>query len=466
MAQKATNLSFDWEEEPEIDAEQEYRSLLRALQRKTGFGLLFVRCSPAAGTRLIDRVQTDLPHKTIGVLSFDGAIADGNFYRQVENFFEQQGAKEILFVRGLEYSLTSYEETQRTEANWSSEEIYNYSWKAVPRLLGNLNLRREKFRDNFATCFVFLLPLFALKYLTRRAPDFFDWRSGVFELPSDEKTVVQQSLLIYLGYLGAKDEYRSWSQAQRDRQIIKIQSWLDEPNQKPDLQADLLIQQGVLFSISGKYVAAIASYDQALKVKPDNGSAWYNRSNSLYELGRYEEAIASYDQALKVKPDDDSAWYNRGNALNELGRYEEAIASYDQALKIRPDNDSAWYNRGTSLYESRRYEEAIASYNQALKIKPDEYSLWYNQGVAFQELGRHEEAISSYDQALKLKSDDYPCWYNRGVALNILGRYEEAIASFDKALKIKPDDQIALNSRSLALSTLELYQEAIANSQN
>jgi tetratricopeptide (TPR) repeat protein len=431
MTQDTTTTAFDWDAEPEIDAEQEYQSLLRGLRRRTGFALMFVRCSPARGTKLIEQVKTALPDKTIGVLSFEAAIPGGDFYQQVENYVMEQGQKNILFVQGLEYSLTSYEKAQRTEAGWSSEEIYNYSWKAVPRLLGNLNLRREKFRDNFATCFVFLLPLFALKYITRRAPDFFDWRSGVFELPSDEKTVVQQSLLIHLGYLGAKDEYRSWSQTQRDRQIIKIQSWLDEPNQKPDLQADLLIQQGVLFSISGKYIAAIASYDQALKIQPDNGSAWYNRSNSLYELGRYEEAIASYDQALKIKSDDDSAWYNRGNALDELGRYEEAIASYDQALKI----------------------------------KPDEYSLWYNRGVAFQGLGRHEEAIASYNQALKLKPDDYPCWYNRGVALNILGRYEEAIASYDQALKLKPDDQSVLHNRKLALSNLEQQQATIANSQ-
>ncbi|WP_375452954.1 tetratricopeptide repeat protein, partial [uncultured Nostoc sp.] len=55
------------------------------------------------------------------------------------------------------------------------------------------------------------------------------------------------------------------------------------------------------------------------------------------------------DQALKIKPDDHDAWYNRGNALFNLGRNEETIASYDQALKIKPDDHDAWYNRGTAL---------------------------------------------------------------------------------------------------------------------
>jgi tetratricopeptide (TPR) repeat protein len=81
----------------------------------------------------------------------------------------------------------------------------------------------------------------------------------------------------------------------------------------------------------------------------------------LAALDRYEEAIASYDQALKIKPDKDEAWYNRGIALDYLGRYEEAIDSFDQALKIKPDKDKAWNNRGVALGYLGRYEEATGA---------------------------------------------------------------------------------------------------------
>ncbi|ELS04052.1 tetratricopeptide repeat protein, partial [Xenococcus sp. PCC 7305] len=62
-----------------------------------------------------------------------------------------------------------------------------------------------------------------------------------------------------------------------------------------------------------------------------------------------EEAIASYDEALEIKPDKYEAWYNRGNALDDLGRLEEAIASYEQALEIKPDYDKALLNKKTTL---------------------------------------------------------------------------------------------------------------------
>lgn len=120
-----------------------------------------------------------------------------------------------------------------------------------------------------------------------------------------------------------------------------------------------------------EYEAAVASYDQALKIQPDKDEAWNNRGITLEKLGRLEEAIASYDQALKIKPDDHEAWYNRGVALRKLGQLEEAISSYDQALKIKPDFHEAWYNRSDPLFKLGRWKEGMASINKAQEINPD-----------------------------------------------------------------------------------------------
>ena len=46
--------------------------------------------------------------------------------------------------------------------------------------------------------------------------------------------------------------------------------------------------------------------------------------------------MASYDQAIQLKPDLAQAYCNRGVALTELGQLEAAVASYDQAILLRP----------------------------------------------------------------------------------------------------------------------------------
>src|SRR5262249_15465386 len=53
-------------------------------------------------------------------------------------------------------------------------------------------------------------------------------------------------------------------------------------------------------------------------------------------------ALASYDRALAIKPDDADALYNRGIALRSLKRFEEALANYDRALAAKPDQEHAF----------------------------------------------------------------------------------------------------------------------------
>ena len=56
----------------------------------------------------------------------------------------------------------------------------------MPPLLSHLNPQRDNFRDHFGhLCFVFVVPLFALKYLIPRAADFFDWQSTIFTFADD-----------------------------------------------------------------------------------------------------------------------------------------------------------------------------------------------------------------------------------------------------------------------------------------
>jgi tetratricopeptide (TPR) repeat protein len=218
-----------------------------------------------------------------------------------------------------------------------------------------------------------------------------------------------------------------------------------------------------LFHGVGDFGNAIASYDQALQIKPDLHEAWSSRGVSLANLGQYESAIASYDQALQIKPDYHNAWFNRGVSLAKLGQYESAIASYDQALQIKPDYHNAWFNRGVSLAKLGQYESAIASYDQALQIKPDYHNAWSGRGVSLANLGQYESAIASYDQALQIKPDLYEALCNRGVSLANLGQYESAIASFDQALQIKPDLYEAWNGRGASLGELGQNESSIAS---
>jgi tetratricopeptide (TPR) repeat protein len=246
-----------------------YRALLRCLKRTKGFGIVFVQCSPAEGNELICRVQEDLSDKKIAVLEFTEPI--DNLYDIVANRDDRNDLN-ILFIKGLEKSLEPY-----IKPGYGGDGDY-YNLDTVPPILSHLNQRREIFRDRLSNiCFVFILPTFAIKYIIRRAPDFFDWGSGVFEISNSNKSRIINSLLY------------------RDNIVL-----------------------GNLLQDKSRYEEAIKRYEVAIRLKPDSWKAWNFRGIALLQLGRYEESIASFDKALEIKPDYQEAKTNREIALKEL----------------------------------------------------------------------------------------------------------------------------------------------------
>ncbi|MBD2607216.1 tetratricopeptide repeat protein [Scytonema hofmannii FACHB-248] len=436
--------------------EQVYKTLLRSLRLKKGFGIVFVQCSPAEAMSLIREVGEDLPQKRIGVLKLTEPI--DNLYDLVANRSDCHDLN-ILFIQGLEKSLEPY-----IKPGYGGEGEY-YNLNTVPKILSHLNQRREGFRDNFSNiCFVLILPLFAIKFFIRRAPDFFDWSSGVFEFPYKREFIEQfYEQLIQ----GEYSQYLNLTPEEQTQKVLGFEMLL-ETEQSPERKANILFEQGNLFFAGQDMISAIASYNQAVKIKSDDPKAWYMLGIALGNLGQFEEAVASYDEAVNIKSDDHQAWYNRGVALGNLGRFEEAVASFDEAVNIKSDLHEAWYNRGIALSDLGRLEEAVASYDQAVKIKSDDHDAWNNRGIALSDLGRLEEAVASYDQAVKIKSDKHEAWYNRGNALSDLGRFEEAVASYDEAVKLKSDYHEVWDNRGYALykqgklpDAIKSYDQAI-----
>ena len=53
-----------------------------------------------------------------------------------------------------------------------------------------------------------------------------------------------------------------------------------------------------------------------------------------YKLGQHFAAISDYDTAIRLDPDDASAYINRGVAKYKLGRTSSAKRDFQTALKL------------------------------------------------------------------------------------------------------------------------------------
>lgn len=368
---------LDWDEDQTVDSEEEYQALLNGLKRSQGFGLYFVQCSPFSSGKLIERVQKDLTDQTVSVLKFEQPIADGNVFKRV-NAFLREHPSDVLFIQGLENSLAAAEETKK-RLGWSWGKIEKLNWREVPLVLNNLNQQRERFRDSFSkTCLVFLLPQYAINYLVHRSPDFFDWRSGVFNYASDPETLASESDRILAE--GDYDAYCTWSPEERNKRLLEIQFLLEEHDLRPD---KLYLEQGLIFTASEEYEGALLAFDKAAQHDPNVNEAFYNKGCTLVNLGFFEEAIEAYDVALTVNPGDYQALSNKGVTLSILCRYEDSISAYDAALAVNPELHEVIYNKACCYSLQGQIEPALENLEQAIQLNPDKYREMANTDTDF-----------------------------------------------------------------------------------
>jgi tetratricopeptide (TPR) repeat protein len=80
---------------------------------------------------------------------------------------------------------------------------------------------------------------------------------------------------------------------------------------------------------AGRYVEAVAAYDQAIRFAPNNAGAYFFKGNALSALRSYEEAVISYDRAIQLSPNVADAYNAKGRALEQLGRTAEAQKAYE-----------------------------------------------------------------------------------------------------------------------------------------
>jgi tetratricopeptide (TPR) repeat protein len=260
------------------------------------------------------------------------------------------------------------------------------------------------------------------------------------------------------------------------------------------------LNQGKLLTRLGQYPDAIAAYDKAIAIDPNNAVTWAGQGYVLEKLLRYEEALTSYNRAVQIKVDYTMAlvgqckmlnktrqyepaaaacdlaiqgdgtwresgiaegWTQRSIALAGQGKYEDAMAAANRAVGIREDYAEAWNYRGVIFWYLKQYPEAIASIQRSISLDPTYAQAWANQAAVLRTLTQYESALSAYDQAIRIDPQNDEFWANRSVTLWSLARYDEAVISADRSVLLNPNSVQGWYNRGVALYALKEYTAAL-----
>ncbi len=144
----------------------------------------------------------------------------------------------------------------------------------------------------------------------------------------------------------------------------------------------LVSGQNLNFAIPSRYLTELLTESTPAKPLAEgnrsiSAETYFTWGNTKYGLGDYKGAIADFDSAIRLTPDDTIAYNNRGAAKYHLGQHSAAIVDYDTTIRLKPDDAIAYNNRGAAKYHLGQHSASIADYDTTIRLKPD-YADPYN----------------------------------------------------------------------------------------
>lgn len=199
---------------------------------------------------------------------------------------------------------------------------------------------------------------------------------------------------------------------------------------------DSLKMMGLIAYRWQRTAEAIAYFQQALELAPDDMTLYVNLGNAYLRQGKAAKAIPLYRQAAH-RSGNPTIYNNLGVALKSENRYAEAIAYYQQALDQNPNYADTHYNLANALRDQRQFEQATHHYRRAVAIRPDYGDAWNNLGNVLKDQNQLEEAIACYRRAIDLHPQHASAHHNLGYALLLAGNLLEGFAEYEWRWRVK-----------------------------
>ncbi len=178
--------------------------------------------------------------------------------------------------------------------------------------------------------------------------------------------------------------------------------------------------------------------------------------DDLFNQGRISEAVAEYEKALVIDPQETNVLNSLGVCYGHLGQMELARDNFEKAVSAAPADHMAHYNLGLALMSLGRTEAARPSLEKSLQLSPEHADALFQLGRLAQEEGRSKESLEYYRRAAAQPECKKAVHRSLGEVLAAEGLAAEAEEAFKEAAKANPHDAASL----CGLAVLYLDREA------
>ncbi|NEQ50028.1 MAG: tetratricopeptide repeat protein [Leptolyngbya sp. SIO3F4] len=302
-----------------------------------------------------------------------------------------------------------------------------------------------------------LVPFYQAVLAATSAEPFLHYRLGQIYLQQNKLELAQEQLRLYAGDDPAVLLFQA-EQARRqddtDTSIAIYQQLIDDPTSSNEVMTGALQGLAGIYQGQGRYVEALALYEEVIALNPGNDSKILGQTSLAYQ-GKFisvETAESVLDQWLATHPANQNPpeLYSLVGALpadparSEL--YESLLVANPSSLLIR--------QRQIQVLAMTDPDAANDAAAQLVADNPDAPEVYLLQGQIAQDTGKLSTASRAYETLLERNPEQFDAIVGlAGVRFQQL-RYQEARRLYDQAIEMAPDD-INLRQASISLTVAQ-----------
>ena len=209
----------------------------------------------------------------------------------------------------------------------------------------------------------------------------------------------------------------------------------------------LLPHLGFAYQETGQHDKAIASFEDARKLAPDDPAVAGYLIEANIAAKKYGAAVDAAKSALALHPGDLRLTRLEAQALRHNGQADQGIALLEEAVKRHTDDPIAYISLAQAYAEAERSAQAVKVLQDAQGKFPSHDGIAFELGTVFDKQKKFAEAESAFRQVLARDPEN-------AIALNYLGymlaergeRLDESVTYLKKALQVEPENPSYLDS--------------------
>ena len=220
---------------------------------------------------------------------------------------------------------------------------------------------------------------------------------------------------------------------------------------------------GAALAHEGLFDQAIAQYNKALTIQPDNPQVLLNLALSYYKTGRYSESKERFERVLPrlepFSPPHHQISFLLADCDIRLGQYKAAVELLDPWDQKAPDDMALAYLLGTALLKDKQSDRGAKVLDRILR-KGESAESRLLMGTARLNSLDFTGARDEFQKAVELNPKLPEAHGSLGLALLGLSQADAAAAEFRNELEIDPNNFVAVFQLAILAKQNQRFEES------